>query len=222
MTAYAFFDVDETLIHPKSMFDFLQFWYQRQQQPTEYARQMALIQQQVAAGADRAEINRQYYRQFRGQSAALLHAAGHDWFRARLAQGRLFKLPVLRRLQTLRANGIPAVLVSGSMRALLEPIGAHIGAQSLLCAELDSQAGVLSGELRLAAIGAAKAERLRNFLADYGGEASHCHAFGDHISDLPMLEAVAHPCAVDPCAHLKALALQRGWPILSTETDLQP
>jgi hypothetical protein len=42
------------------------------------------------------------------------------------------------------------------------------------------------------------------------------HAYGDHISDLPMLLAVQHPHVVDPCPSLRETAMQRGWPILTS------
>ncbi|MDK2126683.1 HAD family hydrolase [Parachitinimonas caeni] len=219
MTAYAFFDVDETLIHPKSMFDFLRFWYERRQQPDEYARQMYLIQQQVCSGADRAQVNRFYYRQFAGLPFVELMVAGLDWFNERLASGKLFKPGIVERLGQLRQQGIEPVLVSGSMLPVLMPIARKLGAQGVLCAEQESHAGLLTGELTASAIGSAKRERLQAFLAERGADARQCHAFGDHISDLPMLEAVAYPTAVDPCPELATIARQRGWPILITHTD---
>jgi phosphoserine phosphatase len=39
--------------------------------------------------------------------------------------------------------------------------------------------------------------------------------YSDSLNDLPLLEIVHHPVAVDPDATLKACAEQRGWPVLS-------
>jgi hypothetical protein len=42
-----------------------------------------------------------------------------------------------------------------------------------------------------------------------------CSASSDSITDLPMLEAVGHPHAVNPDRALRRLARLRGWPVLS-------
>ncbi len=42
-----------------------------------------------------------------------------------------------------------------------------------------------------------------------------CHAYSDSISDLPLLEAVGHPTAVNPDRALRREAQQRGWPVLA-------
>ncbi|MGZ4702953.1 MAG: HAD family hydrolase, partial [Ilumatobacteraceae bacterium] len=41
-----------------------------------------------------------------------------------------------------------------------------------------------------------------------------CYAYSDSASDLPMLEAVGHPVAVNPDAKLERVAHQNGWPIV--------
>jgi HAD superfamily hydrolase (TIGR01490 family) len=216
MSAFAFFDVDETLIHVKSMFSFLHFWYARHGCPDEYARQMHLIETRAASGASRVEINRDYYRLFAGIPFSALIAVGKDWFEAQLAQDRLFKRAVLDRLQALQAEGVATVLVSGSMRPLLEPIAAQVNARAILCAELSVVDGVATGELDALAIGPHKRDRVLDFLARAGADAAWCYAFGDHITDLAMLGAVAHPSAVDPCPELAAAASSRGWSVLWT------
>jgi phosphoserine phosphatase len=39
--------------------------------------------------------------------------------------------------------------------------------------------------------------------------------YSDSISDLPLLERVGHPVAVNPDPRLRRLAKKRGWPIES-------
>jgi hypothetical protein len=40
------------------------------------------------------------------------------------------------------------------------------------------------------------------------------YAYSDSISDLPMMEAVGHPVAVNPDSELDALSHERGWPVV--------
>jgi hypothetical protein len=52
-------------------------------------------------------------------------------------------------------------------------------------------------------------------LANWNGYELHqCYAYSDSASDLPMLEAVGHPVAVNPDAKLERHARRHGWPIV--------
>ncbi len=64
--------------------------------------------------------------------------------------------------------------------------------------------------------GPAKIEVLRQFADGYFGP-GHWElgwAYGDHFSDLTLLEAAQHPCAVTPDGKLEAHARKMGWDIL--------
>ncbi len=47
-----------------------------------------------------------------------------------------------------------------------------------------------------------------------GLDLGQCYAYSDSISDLPMLQAVGHPVAVNPDSHLEREARANGWPIV--------
>lgn len=57
---------------------------------------------------------------------------------------------------------------------------------------------------------------LRKFLDDYYGEGNWVigWAYGDHYSDVPLLEAAEHPCAVTPDPKLRSYAEKHGWDVL--------
>ncbi len=62
--------------------------------------------------------------------------------------------------------------------------------------------------------GEAKAQAIRAIAAREGFDLSTCYAYSDSASDLPMLNAVGHPVAVNPDAELEAIARARGWEVL--------
>jgi HAD superfamily hydrolase (TIGR01490 family) len=62
--------------------------------------------------------------------------------------------------------------------------------------------------------GAGKAEAVRMVIADHEYDSAACYAYSDSITDLPMLELVGHPVAVNPDSALEAVARERGWPIV--------
>ena len=63
-----------------------------------------------------------------------------------------------------------------------------------------------------------KVDVMRGLASDRGYDLKESYAYSDSISDLPMLEAVGHPVAVNPEPELRALAQTRGWPIIETSS----
>ena len=60
-------------------------------------------------------------------------------------------------------------------------------------------------------IGEMRAETLRQYAADHDIDLGESVAYADSTSDLPLLEAVAFPVAVNPDTKLATLARRRGW-----------
>ena len=81
--------------------------------------------------------------------------------------------------------------------------------------------GRYTGEIRPPqCIGRGKAEAIARFLAATGVSAALCHAYGDDISDLPMLDSVGYPVVVRGSRDLEAQAMGRGWPVISPIWDV--
>ncbi|MFD4376442.1 HAD family hydrolase [Streptomyces sp. NPDC058486] len=196
-----FSDVDETLISVKSMFDFLQYQLVRrhgQAGEEEYERIMATVRRRSAEHVPREEINRFYYGHYAGESVAAIAALADDWFAERTTTTRGFWIePTLQALRDHRAAGASVVLVSGSFPPLLEPVAREVGADTVLCTRPLIADGRYTGEVTTPVIGDGKRDAVRDLLASRPGvDPADCYAYGDHLSDLPMLELVGHPVAV--------------------------
>jgi HAD superfamily hydrolase (TIGR01490 family) len=75
--------------------------------------------------------------------------------------------------------------------------------------------GVYTGKLAEPfCYGEGKADAIRKLARERGYDLTVCYAYSDSLSDLPMLDAVGHPIAVNPDRGLETVALQRGWPIV--------
>lgn len=57
--------------------------------------------------------------------------------------------------------------------------------------------------------------RLNRWLEETGHNLDDSYFYSDSMNDLPLLEQVANPVAVDPDPNLLAEAQKRGWPVLS-------
>lgn len=213
---YAFFDVDDTLISVKSMLSFQDFWYQRYPDPEAEFRYRSDLRTQLHPGACWASLNRLYYRHFSGRREVAVIEAGQQWFeQLRSTKEAFFHGPVVEELLEHTQRGRPAVFVSGSFPALLEPIAKALEVKLILATRLEVKDGFYTGNiLPPQTIGEGKAEAIRQFLAERQVSAANCFAYGDDVSDLPMLQAVGHPVAVAGGRGLEAHAREFGWRVI--------
>ncbi len=101
------------------------------------------------------------------------------------------------------------MLLSGALDFLLEPMKDLV--DDVLCATLAEENGAYTGELSGAPVaGEARARMLASFASRRNLDLSRSYAYADSISDLPMLEAVGNPVAVNPDGRLGAAARGQG------------
>jgi HAD superfamily hydrolase (TIGR01490 family) len=113
-----------------------------------------------------------------------------------------------------QAAGHAIVLLTGSLVFLLRPLQELAGAEWLIATELVENSGHFTGEIRgLHPRGKNKAILVQELARRHSLDLSRSYAYGDHLSDLPLLELVGHPVAVNPRRRLRRLARQRRWPI---------
>lgn len=211
----AFFDVDETLIAVKSMFAFLRFHlHECGESPSAYDRLASQLNQAVADGVPRVEINRRYYRFYAGESAAKLAASGRRWFEQALTQG-LWVAETKAAYRRHQEHGAKTGLMSGSFFACLDPIADHLGATWVDATQPLLRRGELTGEVHFPMIGAQKAAALDRRARRHGLDLARCAAYGDHPSDLPMLQHVGFPVVVGDNPTLVQTAAANGWPCLT-------
>jgi HAD superfamily hydrolase (TIGR01490 family) len=109
--------------------------------------------------------------------------------------------------------GRDVVVVSASGEEIVAPIARALGATHAMATRMVVEDGKYTGEIAFYCYGEGKVEAIRA-LADREGYAlEHCYAYSDSITDLPMLELVGHPTAVNPDRALRKEAVARGWPV---------
>ncbi|KQV18933.1 inhibition of morphological differentiation protein [Kitasatospora sp. Root187] len=110
--------------------------------------------------------------------------------------------------------GRDVVIVSSSGSEVVEPIGQLLGADHVIATRLQVQDGRYTGEIDYYAYAENKAAAIRELAASEGYDLANCFAYSDSSTDLPLLEAVGHPSAVNPDRALRKEAQARDWPIL--------
>jgi len=114
-----------------------------------------------------------------------------------------------------RAAGRDIVIVSASGSEVVEPIGVLLGADVVVATTLVVEDGRYTGEIDRYAYGPHKAEAMVELSAERGYDLSASYAYSDSATDVPMLEAVGHPFAVNPDKALRRVAEENDWPVLA-------
>lgn len=120
----------------------------------------------------------------------------------------------LELMESHRSSGQNVIIISSSGTDVVEPIGERLGADLAIGTQVGIEDGRYTGEILFYAYGEGKAQAMRDIAAERGLDLAECYAYSDSITDLPMLEAVGHPTAVNPDDDLRAIAVERNWPIL--------
>ncbi|MGI8696221.1 MAG: HAD family hydrolase [Mycobacteriales bacterium] len=115
------------------------------------------------------------------------------------------------------AAGREVVIVSSSGEEVVAPIGAMLGADHVIATRMVVQDGCYTGEIAQYVYGATKAQVIRDIAAARGYRLADCYAYSDSATDVPMLESVGRPTAVNPDRALRRIARERGWEIRDFE-----
>ena len=113
-----------------------------------------------------------------------------------------------------RAQGHRVYIVSTALQEIVDAIVADLGLDGGLGTVCEVVDGRYTGRALRPLHGRAKAAALNELAAQDGLDLAASTAYSDSHSDLPFLEAVGHPVAVNPDRALRKIAQERGWPIL--------
>jgi alcohol-forming fatty acyl-CoA reductase len=158
---------------------------------------------------DRSDFLRHFYRRFDKAPVDQLEADATEMF-SHLLLAKSFPAGI-RRVREHRRLGHRTVLITGALDLAIGPLRPLF--DDVVCARLATRPdGTYRGELTdVPPTGEARASVLADYAAANGFDLAEGVAYADSTSDLPMLEAVGFPVAVNPETRLAALARKRGW-----------
>jgi HAD superfamily hydrolase (TIGR01490 family) len=159
-----------------------------------------------------ADLRERILKAVAGHPAADVVALG-DSFIPKIAQS---VLPEARRLLDQHAQaGEDRVVVSASPIEIVGRLAEAIGLEGAVGTRSEIVDGCYTGRLDGAfCYGPGKVVEVQRLAAERGYDLERCTAYSDSISDLPFLECVGTPVAVNPEKHLRAVANERGWRIV--------
>ena len=160
---------------------------------------------------DRGDFLRHFYRKFEGAPRDQLEEDATELF-TYLLLTKSFPAG-MRRVRHHRSLGHRTLLITGALDVVVERNLAPLF-DDILCARMGTvdDGRRWSGELLAAPpTGEARAQAMADYADAEGLRLEEAVAYADSASDLPMLEAVGFPVAVNPEVRLAAIARKRGW-----------
>jgi HAD superfamily hydrolase (TIGR01490 family) len=212
----AIFDLDNTLLGDDS----------------DYLWGRFLIEQGLVDGDDYERENQRFYDAYRAGTLdiqeflafMLRPLAEHpperllDW-RARFIEDKIRPILLPKALELLarhRDAGDTLLIVTATNRFITAPIAELLDVPHLLATEVEFADGRFTGRsFGVPCFQHGKVERLSEWLAETGQDLNQSWFYSDSHNDLPLLDRVRYPVAVDPDAVLAQHARERGWPIIS-------
>jgi len=219
MKRLALFDLDNTLLTGDSDYEWGQFLVDRGvvEREAYEAQNRAYYEQYVAGTLDIHEYLGFALRPLADHAPGELERWHAEFMRARIAP---MILPAARALvrRHLQAGELCAI-ITATNSFVTAPIAREFGVEHLIATEPEKRNGRFTGRVAgTPCFRAGKLARLDEWLARLGRrladfEASTCYS--DSHNDLPLLERVTRPVAVDPDDTLAREAARRGWERIS-------
>ena len=157
---------------------------------------------------DRSDFLRYFYRRYEGAPIEQIAEDSSEKF-SELILTKSFPAAI-RRVREHKALGHRTVLITGALDFIVEPLKPLF--DDIVCAELGQSNGMYTGEMTaVPPTGEARYQALYDYAVAHGLDLRESIAYADSASDLPMLEAVGFPVAVNPETRLAAIARKRGW-----------
>ena len=200
--AWAQFLIEEGVLHPDEYHAKNEWFYERYKDGTLDIHEFLDFQLAPLAKRPRAQLD-----------------AWHSDFMRRKVRPMI--LPRAPELIARHADALTAI-VTATNRFITEPIARELGVAAIIATDIEEVDGMFTGKPRgTPTFREGKIARVNEWLASRGHRLEDFESwfYSDSLNDLPLLERVTHPVAVDPDATLRAHATERGWQIISLREE---
>ncbi len=152
-----------------------------------------------------------------GRSQSWLDAFGKDLYRHWIAK-KLFH-EAWRIVKAHQRAGHTVVIASSATRVQIAGVARELGITDVLCTELEMVDGVATGRLAGRTLwGEGKEAAIRDFARRHRLRLANAYGYANGDEDVPFLQSVGHPCAVNPQPGLAQTAAANGWPVLEFQS----
>ena len=213
----AFFDLDKTIIAKSSMLAF-----------SKTFRKNGLLNRRALIQAGYAQVvfqlvgaNENKMEKLRSIALELTKGWNHDHVKGLVNETMhdvvvpIIYADALDLIEKHQENGEKVFIVSSAPSEVVDSIAKHLGVDDFIAtkARLDED-GNYTGELEFYSYGSFKPQAVLRLAKEHNIDLDHSYAYSDSITDVPLLECVGFPVAVNPDKDLLRIAKERDWEIM--------
>jgi HAD superfamily hydrolase (TIGR01490 family) len=209
----AFFDMDKTLISENSGSLYMKYRYQRGEiSGLDLLKGIGAYLQYKLGVLDIRNWTKNMMVQFRGEVEVDLEREARIWFEEVVAQ--TVYPEAFRLVRQHEAAGHVVAIVSGATKFVVRPLAQRLGIDHMLYTRLEVDEGRFTGRvIEPICFEEGKIYWLQQFIDEHGIDLARSYFYSDSITDLPLLDLVGHPVAVNPDPLLYRTAVRRRWPV---------
>jgi len=210
----ALFDMDRTLIRGDTATLYTRYQRANGEATLRDSLRVAWWLLQYTFGViDAPRVAEEVLKKFRGKREAWMIETCNQWFKD-------YVLPEVREAGRLavrrhRDQGEHVAIVTSATPYAALPLARELGIEHVVCTELEvDSSGCFTGKVRQPmCYGPGKIDRALTIADRIGFDLGDAIFYSDSITDLPLLERVKTPIAVNPDTRLRRIAQRRGWKI---------
>jgi len=207
-----FFDVDHTITHHASGWNFARYGIKRKLFPVRALFSLPFYYIQYRYGSFTTDIFHKGLTIFKGLLKADLESIARESFDKKLKKD--IHDDAFKAISTLREAGKMIVLATSSLEVIVQPLADYLGVDHVIATRLEYIDGVCTGSFADPPVfGKEKMIRVLSYIKEIGSSLSTCSFYSDSYHDIPLLEVVEEPVAVNPDHRLRREAVKRGWKI---------
>ena len=214
MKELVIFDVDETIVHGQSQELFLRYLLKIKRIGYFFYLKLLtwFVLYKIGIIKDPKKPMVYAYSFLKGKSVAEIAWLAHDFFERTLKSAIYPRaIDIIREHKNM---GRIVVLVSNSIEQIVKELADYLHIDSYITTTLETKDGYYTGVIHGMVYGNYKTEVVNKFIKENDLNLETAWAYGDHISDQPLLSIVANPVVVNPSPALMEIAQKKHWPIM--------
>ena len=209
-----FFDVDGTLINGQSQKLMISYFYRKKKVGILFLLKIYLwfLLYKLGIASKGTSLMKKGYQLVKEIKKEEFKNYINDFFEKEI-KPKIYP-QAMERLNLHKKKGHEVILVSKSCKFLIDIIKEYLKVSFSIATELEVKNGILTGKIKGKIIyGKERLKVIKELALKNQWNLKKSYAYGDHISDLPLLQAVGHPVVVNPDRKLKKEARRNNWEI---------
>ena len=163
--------------------------------------------------AERYSINKRAYGKISGWNAYALESNSKKFLK--LIIDKKLYAEAIKIIKWHRKNKHKVIIVTSALKQIVNPVRNWINIDDLIATEIEIRNGIYTGIIKALPVGKNRFDVIKRYCRLHNIDIKKSYAYSDHYSDIPLLQNIGNPAAVNPDRKLRNHAQKNKWKIIS-------